>query len=130
MSSIVFKCGICGKEHSALPPLAPDFIPEEVAKRRQAWIEADDKLSKYPGNEHYENDYFKTWFAYGATMSNGVLRIPNTITTSKKAGEFLFKCADHEEKEEHHPKKQCCYGNDYGGDGEKASIPRPACEAF
>jgi hypothetical protein len=100
LDPIVFTCGVCGKEHTALPPIVPDFTPEQVEERKQAWLQADEKLSKYPGNEHYEKDYYKAWFAYGATMSNGVARLPDTITTSKKAGQHIFRCLEHETEQE------------------------------
>lgn len=122
MDPIFFTCGVCGKKHAALPPLVPDFTDEEKDKRRLAWLEADAKLSKSPGNEHYEKDYNKAWLAYGATMSNGVPRLPDTITTSKKAGEHIFRCTDHEPQQQEgeqgqRPRKQCCTGDDSCGNG-------------
>jgi hypothetical protein len=116
MDPIVFACGICGKEHAALPPIVPNFTPEQVEARKQAWMQADEKLSKYPGNEHYEKDYYKTWFAYGTTMSDGVPRLSSTITTMKKGGAFTFICGDHEQVQEKvqesKAEKQCGNGND------------------
>ncbi len=98
MKMAVFTCKLCGRTYEGVPPTVPDFAPEEVARRRQAWLEADEKLSKAPDNEHLERAYMKAWFAYGETMPRGVESLPEGITTrtGKFGGGSYFACANPE----------------------------------
>lgn len=121
---IVFTCGLCGKKHPALPPFIPIFTEEDALARKQAWLEADAKLAKSPSNEHLERAYMKAWFAYGATMSNGVLRMPETITTTRKGGKYIFLCTNHEQLKEDssYSSQQCGDGDDCGGHRQEAGV--------
>jgi hypothetical protein len=102
MNDIIFICNTCGKEHAAVPPTTPDFTPEEMAQRRAAWLEADQKLSKSPHNSHLEKDYMKAWFHYSLTLASTGSGLPDTITTIKKGNQHFFVCVDHEQEKEKH----------------------------
>jgi hypothetical protein len=92
LDSIIFTCGLCGKGHPALPAIVPDFPPEEVERLRAAWLAAEAKVA-WSAKDTRVLD--KAWMQYMATKSNGVPRLPDTITTIKKGGSYIFLCADH-----------------------------------
>lgn len=134
MNSLNFTCTVCGKQHAALPPIVPDFTPEEVGKRKTAWLDTEDKLAKSPGNVHLERDAQKAWFAYGETMSNGVPRIPETITTVKRGGAHSLVCVEHEQlkdtQSQQATQKQCGGGYDCSRHGEETDLRRQTSQAF
>lgn len=75
-----------------MPPV-PEFTPEDVEALRQAWLTAEEKLSKAPDNEHFEKAQQKAWFAYMATKSDGVPRVPSDLMSKKARSGFLLLCA-------------------------------------
>ncbi len=91
-----FRCKLCGKSFEGVREPEPDFAPEEVEKRRQAWLAAEEKLNKSPDNEHFARAHQKAWFAYMATKSSGVERLPPEMTTRKTKDGYILVCADHE----------------------------------
>jgi hypothetical protein len=78
-----FECKVCGKTYEGVPATAPEFTAEDVETRRQAWLAADEKLTKSPDNEHFEKAHQKAWLAYMATQSTGVERVPDALVTGK-----------------------------------------------
>lgn len=89
-----FTCKLCGRTYEGMPASEPDVTaPEEIEKLRQAWVAADEKLSKSPDNEHLERAHQKAWFAYMATKSSGVERVPEGITTKKGSEGFYLLCS-------------------------------------
>ena len=88
-----FTCKLCGRSYEGVREPAPEIAPEEVEKLRQAWLTADEKLTKSPDNEHLERAHQKAWFAYMATKSSGVERIPEALTTKKGPDGFFLLCS-------------------------------------
>lgn len=89
-----FTCKLCGRTYEGVLDPTPEFTAEEVETRRLAWLAAEEKLDKSPTNEHFEKAHTKTWFAYMATKSNGVERIPDGLTTKKGASGFFLCCTE------------------------------------
>jgi hypothetical protein len=87
-----FTCKVCGRTHEGFVDPRPTFTPEEVEKRKAAWLAAEAKLDKAPDNVHFERDQMKAWFAYGATMYSGAERLPHTLTTKKGWKDTIFTC--------------------------------------
>jgi hypothetical protein len=59
-------------------------------------------------------------------LPSGVAKLPDTITTTRKGGKFIFLCTSHEQVKEKDPQaeKQRCYGNDNCGYRDQENIPR------
>jgi hypothetical protein len=79
----MFACKLCGKTYEGIPSVAPAFAAEEVETRRQAWLAAEEKLDKAPDNEHFVKAHQKAWFAYMATKSSGVEKLPDDLMAAK-----------------------------------------------
>lgn len=90
-----FTCKLCGKSFEGVRDPAPEFTSEEIEARRQAWLAAEEKLVKSPDNEHFVKAQQKAWFAYMATKSSGVERIPDEITTRKIKDGYILVCVEH-----------------------------------
>jgi len=71
----------------------PEFPPEEVTRRRQAWLAAEERLDKAPDNEHFEKAHRKAWFEYMATKSDGVERIPDEWVSKRGWNGYYLACA-------------------------------------
>jgi len=73
--------------------MSPGVASEETEKLRNAWLIAEEKYEK-SSNEHTEKLRDKAWFAYMATKSSGVEKLPDTITTKNGSDGYYLTCAE------------------------------------